>query len=40
MTIVEPDLGSIRKALAGVYEEQFEGKLWPKGLLQQVREFK
>jgi len=40
MTIVEPDLGSIRKALEGVYEEQFEGKLWPKGLLQQVREFK
>jgi tripartite ATP-independent transporter DctP family solute receptor len=40
MTIVEPDLGSIRKALEGVYEDQFEGKLWPKGLLQQVREFK
>ena len=40
MTIVEPDLGSIRKALEGLYEEQFEGKLWPKGLLQQVREFK
>jgi TRAP-type C4-dicarboxylate transport system substrate-binding protein len=40
MTIVEPDLGSIRTALEGVYEEQFEGKLWPKGLLQQVREFK
>ena len=40
MTIVEPDLGSIRKALEGVYEEQFEGKLWPKGLLQQVRDFK
>jgi len=40
MTIVEPDLGSIRNALEGVYEEQFEGKLWPKGLLQQVREFK
>jgi tripartite ATP-independent transporter DctP family solute receptor len=40
MTIVEPDLGSIRMALEGVYEEQFEGKLWPKGLLQQVREFK
>jgi len=40
MAIVEPDLGSIRKALEGVYEEQFEGKLWPKGLLQQVREFK
>ena len=40
MTIVEPDLGSIRAALEGVYEEQFEGKLWPKGLLQQVREYK
>jgi TRAP-type C4-dicarboxylate transport system substrate-binding protein len=40
MTIVEPDLGSIRRALEGVYEEQFEGKLWPKGLLRQVREFK
>jgi len=40
MTIVEPDLDSIQKALGGLYEEQFEGKLWPKGLLQQVREFK
>lgn len=40
MTIVEPDLGSIRTALEGVYEEQFEGKLWPKSLLQQVRDFK
>ena len=40
MTIIEPDLASIRKALEGVYEEQFEGKLWPKGLLQQVRDFK
>ncbi|MFB3817075.1 MAG: TRAP transporter substrate-binding protein [Candidatus Methylomirabilales bacterium] len=40
MTVVEPDLGSIRKALEGLYEEQFEGKLWPKGLLQRVRDFK
>jgi len=40
MTVIEPDLASIRKALEGLYEEQFEGKLWPKGLLQQVREFK
>jgi TRAP-type transport system periplasmic protein len=40
MTIIEPDLPSIRKSLEGVYEEQFEGKLWPKGLLQEVREFK
>jgi TRAP-type C4-dicarboxylate transport system substrate-binding protein len=40
MTVVEPDLPSIRKALEGLYEEQFEGKLWPNGLLQQVREFK
>lgn len=40
MTIVEPDLLSIRKALEGVYEEQFEGKLWPKGLLQHVRDFR
>lgn len=40
MTIIEPDLASIRRALEGVYEEQFEGKLWPKGLLQQVRDFK
>lgn len=40
MTVVEPDLASIRKALEGVYEEQFEGKLWPKGLLQQVRDFR
>lgn len=40
MTTVEPDLASIRAALEGVYEEQFEGRLWPKGLLQRVREFK
>ncbi len=40
MTVIEPDLASIRKALEGVYEEQFEGKLWPKGLLQQIREFR
>ena len=40
MTVIEPDLASIQKALEGLYEEQFEGKLWPKGLLQQVRDFK
>ncbi|HSB71202.1 MAG TPA: TRAP transporter substrate-binding protein [Candidatus Methylomirabilis sp.] len=40
MTVIEPDLASIRKALEGVYEEQFEGKLWPKGMLQQIRDFK
>lgn len=40
MTIIEPDLASIRKALEGVYEDQFEGKLWPKGQLQQVRDFR
>ena len=40
MTVVEPDLPSIRKALEGLYEEQFEGKLWPTGLLQQVRDFR
>ena len=40
MTGIEPDLASIQKALEGLYEEQFEGKLWPKGLLQQVRDFK
>lgn len=40
MTVIEPDLPSIRKALEGLYEEQFEGKLWPKGLLQQIRDFK
>jgi TRAP-type transport system periplasmic protein len=40
MTIIEPDLASIRKALEGVYEEQFEGKLWPKGMLQQIRDFR
>jgi TRAP-type C4-dicarboxylate transport system substrate-binding protein len=40
MTIIEPDLPSIRKALEGLYEEQFEGKLWPKGLLQQIRDFR
>ncbi|MBI4572623.1 MAG: TRAP transporter substrate-binding protein [candidate division NC10 bacterium] len=40
LTVIEPDLASIRKALEGVYEEQFEGKLWPKGLLQQVRDFR
>ena len=39
-TVIEPDLASIQKALEGLYEEQFEGKLWPKGLLQQVRDFK
>jgi tripartite ATP-independent transporter DctP family solute receptor len=40
MTVIEPDLASIQKALEGLYEEQFEGKLWPKGLLQQVRDFR
>jgi tripartite ATP-independent transporter DctP family solute receptor len=40
MTVIEPDLASIRKALEGVFEEQFEGKLWPRGLLQQVRDFR
>ena len=40
MTVIEPDLASIRKALEGVYEEQFEGKLWPKGMLQQIRDFR
>jgi tripartite ATP-independent transporter DctP family solute receptor len=40
MTLIEPDLPSIQKALEGLYEEQFEGKLWPKGLLQQVRDFR
>jgi tripartite ATP-independent transporter DctP family solute receptor len=40
MTIIEPDLPSIQKALEGLYEEQFEGKLWPKGLLQQIRDFR
>jgi len=40
MTVIEPDLPSIQKALEGLYEEQFEGKLWPKGLLQQVRDFR
>jgi tripartite ATP-independent transporter DctP family solute receptor len=37
MTVIKPDLASIRNALEGVYEEQFEGKLWPKGLLKDVR---
>ena len=40
MTIIQPDLPSIRTALEGVYEEQFEGKLWPKGMLQQIRDFR
>lgn len=40
MTVIEPDLASVRKSLEGLYEEQFEGKLWPKGLLQQVRDFR
>lgn len=40
MTIIQPDLPSIRKALEGVYEQQFEGKLWPKGMLQQIRDFR
>jgi tripartite ATP-independent transporter DctP family solute receptor len=40
MTVIQPDLPSIRNTLEGLYEEQFEGKLWPKGMLQQIREFK
>lgn len=40
MTIIQPDLPSIRKALEGVYEQQFEGNLWPKGMLQQIRDFR
>lgn len=37
MTVIKPDLKSIRDALEGVYEEQFEGKYWPKGLLKDVK---
>jgi TRAP-type C4-dicarboxylate transport system substrate-binding protein len=37
MTVIKPDLKSIREALEGVYEEQFEGKYWPKGLLKDVK---
>lgn len=36
MEYVEPDMNSIRKKLEGVLE-QFDGELWPKGLLETVK---
>jgi tripartite ATP-independent transporter DctP family solute receptor len=35
MTVVVPNLESIRQALAGAFDE-FEGKKWPKGLIAQI----
>ncbi len=40
MKVIIPDNGSIREALKGVFEPIFEGKKWPEGLLQNVRELK
>ncbi len=37
MAVIKPNLKSIRDALEGMYEEQFEGKYWPKGLLKDVK---
>jgi tripartite ATP-independent transporter DctP family solute receptor len=36
MTIIEPDLNSIRQRLEGVFDS-YEGEKWPKGLLQKVK---
>ncbi|WP_183491454.1 TRAP transporter substrate-binding protein [Martelella radicis] len=35
MTVIEPDLGSIRDALSGAFD-QFEGDKWPNGLIEQI----
>ena len=35
LTVVEPDLGSIRQALAGAFDD-FEGDKWPKGLIANI----
>ncbi|SKA13225.1 tripartite ATP-independent transporter solute receptor, DctP family [Consotaella salsifontis] len=37
MTVItDPDLNDIRDALAGAFDE-FEGKLWPKGLVEEIK---
>lgn len=38
MRVIIPNNHSIRTALEGVFEPLFEGKKWPKGLLQEVRD--
>lgn len=35
LTVVKPDLGSIRQALSGAFDD-FEGKKWPKGLIAKI----
>lgn len=37
MEVIEPDLDSIRSALAGAFD-QFDGVLWPRGLEGRIRE--
>lgn len=37
ITVVDVDVESFRTALKGVFE-QFDGKLWPEGLLEQTRQ--
>lgn len=37
MTIIEPDLNSIRQRLDGVFDS-YEGEKWPKGLLQKIKD--
>jgi len=36
VTVVTPDREAFKKAVAGV-ETQFEGKLWPAGLVERIR---
>jgi len=35
MTVITPDLASIRQALSGAFDD-FEGQKWPKGLIAQI----
>ncbi len=37
MTIIKPDLNSIRQRLDGVFDS-YEGEKWPKGLLQKIKD--
>jgi len=37
MRVIVPDRDSFRKALNGVFEKKFEGKIWPKGLIAQIK---
>jgi tripartite ATP-independent transporter DctP family solute receptor len=39
VTVVQPDIASFRTSLNGKFE-QFDGKLWPKGLLAEVQQLK